>query len=351
MNHQHFTLILPRNVRVKRETPIPRKRSQSLSREEGELGGLDSSLSRYCPNSAGPRMSYDALPALSLPGDYPSNNQDLAPLDGSWHDSWHGQGRRLDRRREGEPSAGAPLPPGQGGLGTEVSGSPAGFWPYPDASDLAQDEQGWGEAGAQGCSARWGERRFRSERTVAAQGGVPTLWATVTVLGLRVVGSLVPLRGHVKAWLLMGLKYADELPRCPGGCDCLEHHEPRTLVAFRLMNKDPSEDDFEPGPKLKGAAPSFGVPRCGNLALSFYCTVKKAQRRVAQMIDKGVDVAAKCGDRIGEIALVPSDGHLSERPSSTGHLNLFQDEHARFAPRVAQYYPWSDSVGAERDAS
>jgi hypothetical protein len=137
----------------------------------------------------------------------------------------------------------------------------------------------------------------------------------------------------------VGLKYADELPRCVvQPCSCLQNHVPRQLVLFRVVHKDATEADFVPVCKMPGRT-SHGTPQCSNLALSFFNTLNNARRRYRDLVSRGIDMVARSGDHIGQIDILQTDGHLSKKPSSTGHLNLFQDEAAVFAHRVKDYQP------------
>ncbi len=150
----------------------------------------------------------------------------------------------------------------------------------------------------------------------------------------------------------MPIKYAAELPRCPkAGCGCLERHEPRTLTAFRLMHRPATEADFVPTVKMPDAPPARTV-QCSNLALSFFNTLHKARSRYSDFIDRGGDALARFGDRIGEIGLLPSDGMLSLKPASSGHLNLYQSVEAIFTNRPIQYHSINpSSQGGANDAS
>ncbi len=161
----------------------------------------------------------------------------------------------------------------------------------------------------------------------------------------------------VHAWYEMcehdsvALKYGAELPRCQQPCDCLSRHIPRHLTVFRLLHCQATEADFVP-PAKESEQTHRGVPRCGNLALSFFTTLNKARRQVADLLDRGVDVGSRCGDRIGTVEIFASDGLLSARPSSSGHLNLFQEEGVTFASRVSEYHAQTAGVqGANANAS
>lgn len=113
------------------------------------------------------------------------------------------------------------------------------------------------------------------------------------------------------------------------------------LTAFRLMHQPASEANFVPSMKMPGGTEPR-TRQCSNLALSFFSTLHKARLRYSDLINRGTDVIARFGDRIGEIALLPADGLLSLKPASSGHLNLYQSADAVFSIRPIQYHAIED---------
>ena len=151
----------------------------------------------------------------------------------------------------------------------------------------------------------------------------------------------------------MGLKYAAYLPRCqPPTCDCLSKYTRRTLVVFRITHGNPAtEDDFVPPAAMPETGDDHrGVPKCSNYGVSLYKTLNNARRRWKRLNER-VDAASRYGSFVGKLEVIPSDGLLSPHPSGSGHLNLFQDESARFSDRITEYQAASDETGGNDESA
>jgi hypothetical protein len=107
------------------------------------------------------------------------------------------------------------------------------------------------------------------------------------------------------------------------------------MEAWRFTHQPASDPiDFVPSAALAGGA--RGHRQCSNYALSFFSTLEKARKHFARLAAR-LDAEARYGGFVAKIALIETDGVLSPRPSKSGHLNLYEEEGASFAGRVAEY--------------
>lgn len=103
-------------------------------------------------------------------------------------------------------------------------------------------------------------------------------------------------------------------------------------IGFRFMHEPATEADFEPA-GLRKAPPK---PQCTHFAVSFFTTVLAARKRYASLAER-MDVEAKFGCHIGELALAPGDGRMG--PASTqGHFDLHPDAQTDLSTRITSYH-------------
>jgi hypothetical protein len=131
----------------------------------------------------------------------------------------------------------------------------------------------------------------------------------------------------------MPLKYQNELLALnKQPCPCLIKHTPKQIKAYRFVNNVATEVNFLPIALTGGPN-----DQCSHWALSFFNS-EPAARAKFRILNSRVDAKSRYGDHIGEIDLNANDG-FSSQPSSTGHLDLYDNENISFLGRVVTYYP------------
>ncbi len=111
-----------------------------------------------------------------------------------------------------------------------------------------------------------------------------------------------------------------------------EHFVRSNRIGFRFMHEPATEADFVPV-GLQKAPPK---PQCTHFAVSFFTTVLAARKRYASLAER-MDVEAKFGSHIGELALVPTDGRMGP-PSGHGHFDLHPDAQTELSTRITSYH-------------
>jgi hypothetical protein len=120
-------------------------------------------------------------------------------------------------------------------------------------------------------------------------------------------------------------------------CDCppLEKYLPTNATCFRWVHDDIEHTNNFLPPMFTGVEKEITdcATYCGNLALSFFSTMEKAEKRYLSLAGKVATFPETVGSSIAEGEIYERDG-VADRPGKkSGHFELHEDIHANFVGR------------------